>query len=165
MVSKIQALEMMKRISHHVTDECILERIVPFLVSPYSLLQVHVHYVYSGFPREILRHSRWAWFHQSLWTHQTFGYCIKEIWIFKVPEPPLIPWMSIFLLCKTKRKLCICMFKKIILWHYARYICVHVLMYNIYMSINFFFRCWWFETSSGLVWDQRLWGHLVTALA
>ena len=41
-VSKIQALEMMKRISHHVTDECILERIVPFLVSqpppPCSLL-------------------------------------------------------------------------------------------------------------------------------
>ena len=43
MVSKIQALEMMKRISHHVTDECILERIVPFLVSViFSQLQLYV---------------------------------------------------------------------------------------------------------------------------
>ncbi|XP_065916552.1 phosphoinositide 3-kinase regulatory subunit 4-like isoform X2 [Dysidea avara] len=30
--SKLQALEMMKKISHHVTDHCIVERIVPFLV-------------------------------------------------------------------------------------------------------------------------------------
>ena len=30
--SKLQALEMMKRISHHISDECILERTVPYLV-------------------------------------------------------------------------------------------------------------------------------------
>jgi len=27
----------MKRISHHVTDECILERLVPYLVSDHLL--------------------------------------------------------------------------------------------------------------------------------
>ena len=32
--SKLQALEMMKRISHHVRDDCILERILPYLVRP-----------------------------------------------------------------------------------------------------------------------------------
>lgn len=31
--SKLQAVEMMKKISKHVTDHCILERIVPYLVS------------------------------------------------------------------------------------------------------------------------------------
>ena len=31
--SKLQAVEMMKKISEHVTDHCILERIVPYLVS------------------------------------------------------------------------------------------------------------------------------------
>ena len=35
--SKLQALEMMKRISHHITDECILERTVPYLVSLIAL--------------------------------------------------------------------------------------------------------------------------------
>ena len=30
--SKLQALEMMKIISHHITDECILERVIPYLV-------------------------------------------------------------------------------------------------------------------------------------
>ena len=47
-VSKIQALEMMKRISHHVTDECILERIVPFLVSVF--VDTHVRCTCNSLP-------------------------------------------------------------------------------------------------------------------
>ena len=34
--SKLQAIEMMKKISEHVTDHCILERNVLYLVSPYD---------------------------------------------------------------------------------------------------------------------------------
>lgn len=40
--SKLQALAMMKRISHHISDECILERTVPYLVSYLLPTQVSV---------------------------------------------------------------------------------------------------------------------------
>ena len=43
--SKLQAVEMMKKISEHVTDHCILERIVPYLVN--LVVQcVTVNYIY-----------------------------------------------------------------------------------------------------------------------
>ena len=32
-VSKLQALEMIRSISHHIPDEAILERVIPYLVS------------------------------------------------------------------------------------------------------------------------------------
>ena len=36
--SKLQAVEMMRKISEHVTDHCILERIVPYLVRLYHAM-------------------------------------------------------------------------------------------------------------------------------
>lgn len=37
-VSKLQALEMIRSISHHIPDESILDRVIPYLVSSKVLL-------------------------------------------------------------------------------------------------------------------------------
>lgn len=58
--SKLQAVEMMKKISEHVTDHCILERIVPYLVSPYVLILICKSFMHENIVYPLLYILVWV---------------------------------------------------------------------------------------------------------